>query len=135
MTPETVTAVQNGLALEHEAIWVYGYLGGRVPAIEDAARDAFEIHRLIRDRLIAMLDADGATRPAPLMGYDVPTVKDAKQASAIARDIEAKGVATWLSAVGTSEGKERRFAIEMMRRAALAELSWDGELAAFPGLP
>ena len=135
MTPATIDAIQNCLALEHEALWVYGYLGGRIPALQDQAREAFDEHRRARDRLIALLDRAGADRPAPLTAYLLGTARNLKQASAIARALEDKGVAGWLTVVGTSEGEDRRFAITMMRRAALASLRWGGKPVAFPGLP
>lgn len=135
MTPATVAGIQNCLALEHEAVWVYGFLGARVPAVKEKARDSFDAHRVSRDRLIALLDAASLSQPAPLTGYSVQDVKTPAQAARVARALEDKGAAAWLTVIGTSEGKDRRFALGMLRRAALAGIAWGGRPTAFPGLP
>lgn len=131
----TVAGLQQCLALEHEAVWVYAYLGARMPAADTAAHKAFGSHRRSRDTLIAMLRASGAIRPGPLTDYAVDVVENLGQAQSVARAIEDKGARAYLSLVGVSEGKDRRFAIESLRKAALATLHWAGKPSAFPGLP
>ena len=131
----TVSGLQDCLALEHEAIWVYAYLGARIPGADIAARRAFGNHRESRDVLIAMLRASASAQPAPRADYDVTKVNTLGQANAVARSLEAKSAAVYLSLVGFSEGEDRKFAIDTLRRAALATLAWGGKPSAFPGLP
>ena len=131
----TVAGLQQCLALEHEAIWVYAYLGARVSDANKAAVRAFGRHRQSRDVLIARLSAANATRPAPLADYAVDEVTNLRQAATVARSLEDKSAAAYLALVGTSEGKDREFAITMLRKAALATLDWGGKPIAFPGLP
>ncbi|MBC7596225.1 MAG: ferritin-like domain-containing protein [Kineosporiaceae bacterium] len=130
-----VSGLQDCLALEHEAIWVYAYLGARIPGADEAARRAFGNHRQSRDVLIAMLRASASAQPAPRADYDVMKVKTLGQANAVAASLEAKNAAAYLSLVGASEDEDRKFAIDTLRRAALAILVWGGKPSAFPGLP
>lgn len=130
-----VAGLQDCLALEHEALWVYAYLGARIAGANEAAHRAFGNHRHSRDVLIAMLRASQSTQPAPRADYDVTTVKNLEQAAAVARSLEAKSAAAYLSLVGMSEGDDREFAINTLRKAAIATLVWGGKPSAFPGLP
>lgn len=134
-SPEVVAHLQNCLALEHEAIWVYAYLGARVRDADDAAHRAFGNHRHSRDKLLAMLSDAGTPNPSPKASYVVGTAKNFDQSATIARSIEAKSASAYLALVGASEGKDREFAINTLRKAALATLVWRGKPAAFPGLP
>ena len=134
-SPSTVTGLQECLALEHEAIWVYAYLGARIPTASKAAHRAFANHRRSRDALIAMLRASQATQPMPRSDYAVMKVNTLGQANAVATSLEAKSAAAYLSLVGASEGEDRKFAINTLRTAALAILAWGGKPSAFPGLP
>lgn len=130
-----VSGLQDCLALEHEALWVYAYLGSRITAADEAAHRAFGNHRESRDVLITMLRASASAQPAPRADYDVTKVNTRRQASAIATSIEAKSAAAYLSLVGVSEGEDRKFAITALRKAALEILLWGGKPSAFPGLP
>lgn len=132
---EVVAQLQGCLALEHEAIWVYAYLGARVKQADDAAHRAFGNHRYSRDKLLTMLAASGASQPSPLASYAVDEAKNLDQAARIARSIEAKSAAAYLDLVGQSTGKDREFAINTLRKAALASLVWLGKPTPFPGLP
>jgi len=134
-TPSTILGLQKCLALEHEAIWVYAYIGARVSDAGKAAARAFGSHRRSRDVLIARLSAAHASRPAPRSDYAVTKVTNLDQARTLARSLEDKGAAAYLALIGASEGKDREFAITMLRKAALATLDWDGKPTAFPGLP
>ncbi|MDQ3158355.1 MAG: ferritin-like domain-containing protein [Actinomycetota bacterium] len=131
----TVAGLQRCLALEHEAIWVYAYIGARVADANKAAVRAFGSHRHSRDVLIARLSAAHATRPPPLADYAVDEVTNPGQARTVARSLEDRSAAAYLALVGTSKGKDREFAITMLRKAALAALDWGGKPTAFPGLP
>lgn len=131
----TIAGLQDCLALEHEAIWIYAYLGARIAAADEAAHRAFANHRHSRDVLMAMLHVSRAAQPGPKADYALATVKNLEQAAVVAKSIEAKSAAAYLALVGASEGADREFAINTLRKAALATLIWGGKPSAFPGLP
>lgn len=135
MSGATIAGLQKCLALEHEAIWVYAYIGARVSEANRAAVRAFGSHRSSRDVLIARLSAAGASLPKPMTDYAVDEVTNLGQARTVARSIEDKNAAAYLALVGTSEGKDREFAITMLRKPALTTLEWGCRPTAFPGLP
>ena len=130
-----VAGLQQCLALEHEAIWLYGYLGGKVPGITGRAFKAYESHRTLRDTLISMLHESQSTVPGPKADYALTPVKNTAQAMAVARTIESRGEAAYLALVGATETADRKFALQMLREAALSSLAWGAAPSAFPGLP
>ncbi|MEO6470353.1 MAG: DUF4439 domain-containing protein [Aeromicrobium sp.] len=130
-----ISGLQGCLAIEHEALWLYAYVGARVTAISRQAHDSYESHRKSRDVLIAMLHDSQASLPAPATDYASGNATSPSQARAIVRSIEAKVEAANLVLVGSSEGLDREFALKGLRRAALASLAWGGAPVAFPGLP
>lgn len=129
-----VSGLQGCLALEHEAIWVYAYLGARITGVDAAAHRAFGNHRRSRDALITMLGGPQSAQPGPRADYEVLAVKNVEQARAVAQSLEAKSAAAYLSLVGSSEGEDREFAVNTLRKAALATLDWGGKPSAYPGL-
>lgn len=130
-----VAGLQKCLALEHEAIWLFGYLGGRESGIADRARTSYDAHRRVRDTLITMLHDSGSATAGPRSDYALTPVATAAQARAVARTIESRGAAAYLALVGATEPADREFALQMLRKAALASLAWGAEPSAFPGLP
>ncbi len=130
-----VAGFQQCLALEHEAIWIYGYLGGKVSGVADRAHTSYESHRKIRDTLITMLHDSQSTVPGPKSDYALTPVKNTAQAKAVARTIESRGQAAYLALVGSTEAADREYALRMLRKAALAGLAWGATPSAFPGLP
>ena len=130
-----VAGFQACLALEHEAIWTYGYIGARVPSVAKRAHTSYESHRRIRDTLIAMLHDSQSIVPGPESDYALVPVRKSAQAKGIARRVENRHEAAYLALVGSTEGTDRQYALAMLRKAALASLDWGGEPEAFPGLP
>ncbi len=130
-----VAGLQLCLALEHEAISTYAFIGARVDALADRAHTSYESHRRIRDTLIAMLHTSQSAVPGPRSDYAISTVKNKAQAKSLARSIESRSEAAYLALVGTTETADRRYALQMLRKAALAGLGWGAEPSAFPGLP
>lgn len=130
-----IAALQDCLAIEHEAIWLYGYLGARIAAVEKRAVSAYAAHRRSRDALLALLHDASAEAPGPRTDYAIPAAKNTAQASTTARAIEAKAQAAYLGLVGASRPADRRFAITQLRKSAVDALGWGAEPSAFPGLP
>lgn len=129
------TALQKCLALEHHATFLYAYLGARVPAATKAARHAFGNHRYTRDRILALLHA-GATAPVvPGTDGELPSVRTLADAEKAALALERQCAEAYLALVAVTDGDDRVFAIDTLRKAALAELVWGGTPSTFPGMP
>lgn len=130
MTPGLRAALEGWLALEHEAVWWFGTIGGRFDDLRDAARDSYDQHRAARDRLVAVLAGRG---PAPRIAYG-PVPDSAAEARSVAADVEQRLCSATLTVIGVAEGDERVRPLAALRRAALAALDWDADPVAFPGL-
>lgn len=130
----TTGALQDWLALEHEAVWLHAMIGGRFPELGDAARTAYTSHRAVRDRLLAHLHTAGVEPVSTGIAYDIGDLTTVKQARSIARRLEQSIAAACLTLAGIS-AEQRAFAMSGLRRAALADLAWGGHPTAFPGLP
>lgn len=133
-SPEAVARMQTCLAFEHEAVWLYAYLGARVPDVAKAARTSFSRHRHLRDELLSVLHAWAASNPLPRADYAVATVLTTAQAEAAARAVESRSAAAWLSVIAVADQSDRSLALARLRTAALAELKWGGKPEPFPGL-
>lgn len=133
-SPAAVARLQACLALEHEAIWLYSYVGARFTAIGATARKSYDRHRRLRDQLLALLRESRATNPLPAADYAVDNVTNVTRAKAVLRSLESRSAAAWLSVIGVTEGSDRQLALGHLRTAALAELDWDGKPEPFPGL-
>lgn len=118
------------LALEHEAVWTYGLVGGAVPSLRSAAEDAWRAHRTERDRLLEQVREPVPPQPA----YDPPTVGGEAEARERLQDLEGRIAAAWVRVVGEVTGEDRRDALTRLEIAETARLIWGGALVAFPGL-
>ncbi len=118
------------LALEHEAVWTYGLIGGAFETLRDAAQTSFSAHRSERDRLLTEVDQ----AVPPQSAYAPATLADEASARLRAQDVEARIAAAWSAVVGTSTGAGRTDAIDALVTAETARLAWGGSPVAFPGL-
>lgn len=134
-SPSAVAGLQKCLALEHEAVSTYAFLGARSAAVAGGGHASYESHRVVRDTLIAMLMTSGSPAPGPRSDYALPVATGTAQAKAAARSIETRCQAAYLALVGTSDGTDRQFAVAMLRQSALAGIGWGAGPSAFPGLP
>lgn len=139
MTPTEV--LQETLAAEHAAVYVYGVLGGRVsastePTLAADLRTAYALHRTRRDQLVAMV-LDRGAEPVPAeVSYEVPTpARTTDQQRAAARQMEAWCARTYAAAVAGTVLLERHWAIDALKDAAVRGLGFGAEPAAFPGAP
>lgn len=125
-------ALHAWLAVEHEAVWLYGVIGGRRDDLSDAAREAWNRHRDTRDQLKAWITAAGGTASGPQLGYAAAPVDSDDAARTAAQAIEAT-VAT--AAANSLSGREHAKAIiSAWRDAARAAADWGAPPSAFPGL-
>lgn len=131
----TLRDLQDWLALEHEAVWLYGLIGARVDRLANPARTSYDAHRAARDRLLALVHERGAPPVGPELTYGEGVVDSPKDARAAAVDLEHRISAACLTLFGHAGHDGRRFAMAGLRRAALASLDWGADVRAFPGLP
>ena len=131
MSGDRQLALMAWLALEREAVWLYPFLGARVPAVADRARRSLKAHQRTRDLLVAQSTVD-TTRAEP--AYDVGPLTSAKQARKAAQGLERRIQAACALVLRLSEPGQRELPLEHLRTAALAEITWSGKPQAFPGL-
>jgi hypothetical protein len=128
-------ALQDWLALEHEAVWLYPVIGARFDALATRARRSYGQHTNVRDRLLSRLHQLDVEPVPTALSYDVGRLRTKARAAAAARQLEGDIAAACLTLAGESTGELRTYATAGLRRAALAEITWNGRPRAFPGLP
>ncbi|MGI9084329.1 MAG: DUF4439 domain-containing protein [Aeromicrobium sp.] len=126
--------LQAWLALEHEAVWLYGVIGARLSGLSEAARTSFDAHRAVRDGLRAQVSDAGGQPVGPALTYGDELIDTRSSARRAARDVEERIAAACLALFGGTGTDGRRFAMAGLRRAALAALGWGADPIAFPGL-
>lgn len=124
-------ALQAWLSLEREAVWVYPFIGARVPALADRSRLALAAHRATRDRLITWITNDTTTARA---SYDIGSITSVARGEAAAQDIEKRIQTACLSVLQLASPQQRERGLKGLRTAAAAEMAWGGKPRAFPGL-
>ncbi|HYO41060.1 MAG TPA: ferritin-like domain-containing protein [Nocardioidaceae bacterium] len=138
MTP--LEALQQALAGEHAAVYVYGVLGGRVSASAEpelAARltSAYTLHRGRRDHLTGRVRAQGEQPVAAQVSYRLPgPARTAAQLVDAARVTERRCAAVYAAAVAGTSGADRRWAVDALTDAAVRGLSFGGSAEPFPGV-
>jgi hypothetical protein len=128
-------ALQDWLALEHEAVWLYPVIGARFDALAARARTSYGQHTGVRDRLLSRLHELDVEPVPTALSYDVGRLRTRARAGEAARQVERDITAACLTLAGESTGELRTYATAGLRRAALAEITWGGPPKAFPGLP
>lgn len=129
---DRITLLQAWLALEHEAVWLYGLIGGRVNDLDEDATKSWNHHRDVRDRLIGLLRATGATPAGPSMGYEPTRIDSAGEARRAAQSIEGRIANACAGALASDLDRAR--AITGLQAAARAAVVWGATPEAFPGL-
>ena len=139
-----VDALQAALAVEHQAVYGYGVVGGRTArAVQQQAGQSLDAHRLRRDALARELQARHVTPTPAAVGYPLPFPVDTLAAAArLAVDMEnATAGATWdLVAASTADSSVRRDAVDWLTRTATRLSGWqfltgDVTVVALPGQP
>jgi hypothetical protein len=135
----TLEALQETLAGEHAAVWVYGVLGGQAsqrsqPRLYADVTEAYTVHRGRRDLLMRTITDLGADPVASAVGYGVPAdlgTTAAVQTTALG--IEQRCAATYAALVAQSVEAQRRWAITALTDAAIRQLRFRGSPEIFPG--
>ena len=128
----SIESWQAWLAVEHEAVWLYGLIGGRVDEFSDAARTEWNRHRDTRDRLIAVIRSAGGEPDGTRLAYPEAAVDSEDDARRAAQTIETKAEIAALACI--SDATHRPDVVAALRAAARAEASWGAKPTAFPGL-
>ncbi len=134
-------ALQEALAGEHAAVYVYGVLGGRVsssaaPELAGLLTSAYTTHRGRRDQLTARVRAAGGDPVAAELSYRLPNPSlTTAQLAAAARVTERRCAAVYATTVGSTSNSARAWALAALEDAAVRELSFGGSPADFPGAP
>jgi hypothetical protein len=138
MTP--LEALQQTLAGEHAAVYVYGALAGRVsasaqPVLAEGLAAAYTTHRGRRDQLIAMVRAAGGDPVASDVSYELPNPsRTTVQLEAGALLTEERCADVYAAMVGSTSRGDRQWAIDALTDAAVRLLGFGGTPEDFPGV-
>jgi hypothetical protein len=134
-----VDAMQETLADEHAALYLYGVLGAHTsashfPELYAAVDAAYVAHRARRDRLTALLRAAGQVPVASEPGYRIPSpLRTDRQVADEGLRLERGAAARYLWLIENSTDDVRAFGVAALRNTAVRELSFRGSPEIFPG--
>ncbi|UUV34002.1 ferritin-like domain-containing protein [Amycolatopsis roodepoortensis] len=132
---ESAEAVQQALAAEHAAIWVYGLVSAYLPAAFTGAvsRGTAE-HVKRRDVCERMLSAAGQTPTGPEAAYVPPRpVTEANSAMELVATAEADATSAWLGVIDrTDDAALRTTALNALIGSARRGTAWRAEFGAKP---
>jgi hypothetical protein len=136
MTP--LQALQEALAAEHAALYVYGVLGARTsesrqPVLYAQMVSGYRTHRRRRDQLTAMIAGRSAEPVAAEVAYEVPDTANASELNNAALRVERRIVRTFGSLVESTAGAERRWALVALDQVAVRQVELRGTPEMFPG--
>ena len=131
-------AAQLVLAGEHAAVYAYGVMGGRSPALAaELATRNFVVHRARRDALTTSIRAGGADPVVAEPGYALPVdVAAAAPARRVGQQVEDRCSVLYaaLVAAAPASTQTRQQAVTALSDAGLRLLDWGGQAAALPGV-
>jgi hypothetical protein len=134
-------ALQDTLAAEHAAVYVYAVVGGRLsssayPTASRLVDAAYEVHRGRRDELRGVIAASGHPPDPPAPAYRVSVQsRAAGPLLGVARTTEERCAAVYAQLVAASTGQRRRWAITALTDSAVRVLGFGGTPSSYPGLP
>jgi hypothetical protein len=123
---------QAWLAVEHEAVWLYGLIGGRLDNLTDAARRSWNSHRDARDRLITIVRDAGGDPDGPHLSYQAGPIESTADARRAVQTVESKVAVAAMSCIADPE--HRPDVVAAVRAAARTAADWGAPPKAFPGL-
>jgi hypothetical protein len=133
-------ALQETLAAEHAAVYVYAVVGGRLsesahPAASARVLAAYEAHRVRRDQLRGWIAASGHTPEAPAPAYRVEVESRAPgPLLGVARATEQRCATVYAQLVAASSDQRRRWAVSALTDSAVRVLGFGGAASSYPGL-
>ncbi|GAA1943230.1 ferritin-like domain-containing protein [Amycolatopsis minnesotensis] len=138
---EAGDAVQEALAAEHAAVWVYGLVTAFLPdGYRASATDGAADHRARRDACERMLASAGVSAKPAKPAYVTPKpVTDGKSAMAVVATAEADVATAWRGVVERTDDRGlRAFAALALTGSARRGTRWRiaaGEQPSAPALP
>ena len=139
MTP--LEALQQTLAGEHAAVYVYRALAGRVstsgdPELAGGLATAYAVHRGRRDQLVTMVRAASGDPVAADVSYQLPNPsRTAAQLRSGALVTEQRCSDVYAAMVGSTSRANRQWAIDALTDSAVRQLGFAGAPDSFPGVP
>jgi hypothetical protein len=136
-----VEAMQEALAGEHAAVYVYGVLGGRVsdsrsPVLAQQLASAYAAHRGRRDQLTTLVRRAGGDPVAADLSYRVPNPATTEaQLRAAARTVEQRCAAVYADMVGSTSRADRAYAVAALSDTAVRGLTFGARPTPYPGVP
>ena len=136
-----VEALQQTLAGEHAAVYVFRALAGRVsasaqPTLAGRLATAYTTHRARRDQLTAMVRAAGGDPVAAAVSYELPNPSQTTaQLTDGALVTEQRCAQVYAAMVANTSRANRQWALDAMTDAAVRQLSFGGHPEPFPGVP
>ncbi|HEY5421285.1 MAG TPA: ferritin-like domain-containing protein [Marmoricola sp.] len=137
MTP--TGALQDALAAEHAAVYVFGVLGAQTSEVEqstlfDNLLTAYEQHRSARDELVARIQELGGRPVAAAPAYELPNaVSTPTQVVRAALVTEHRVTQTYGTLVSQTVGDDRSWAVDALGASAVRQLRFGGRPESFPG--
>ncbi|SCX53340.1 protein of unknown function [Klenkia marina] len=137
-------ALQDALAAEHVAVWGYGTVGAALPAADrSAVGSSAEAHRDLRDRVAALLTAQGVDPVPTEAAYALPfPVLSAVDAAALAVVLEDGTTTAWVWVLDqAAQRRTRELAVGAAAAAEVRAVTWRQRAgttpatSATPGLP
>lgn len=135
LTEEAVAALQDALATEHAAVWVYELVTAFLSAdYQRGLDDGAAAHRDRRDAAEHVLEAAGATPRSQQAAYVPPEpVTDGHSAEALVVTAEADAAEAWRGVLGRTEDRGlRTLATQALVGAASRGTSWRIETGRTP---
>ncbi|EME57212.1 ferritin-like domain-containing protein [Amycolatopsis decaplanina] len=132
---EAAEAVQQALAAEHAAIWVYGLVSAYLPAaFAGAVTRGTAEHVKRRDVCERMLSAAGQTPAGPEAAYVPPRpVTEANSAMELVATAESDATSAWLGVIDrTDDAALRTTALNALIGSARRGTAWRAEFGAKP---
>ena len=135
----TTDALQDALAAEHAAVYVFGVLGAQTSEFEqstlfDSLLAAYQQHRSARDSLVARIRKLGVQPVAAAPAYELPNgVSTPAQVVRAALVTERRATQTYGTLVAQTVGDDRAWAIDALDESAVRQLRFRGRPENFPG--
>ena len=135
-----VRALQDVLAGEHAAIYLFGVLGGQVsrseqPQLAELIAASYSAHITRRDALNDLVTAHHQRPVAAASAYRVPADIDTTAgARALALRTEERCLQLYGQAIESTTGADRAWAIIALRDGAVDVVSYGARPTDFPGM-
>ncbi len=137
----TLASLQETLAGEHAALFLYGDYGAHTsasaePKLFELVSLLYRTHRARRDQLRTMISDRAGVPIAAKATYDIPTVLST--AAAVRRHCiatEERCAEVYAALVANTAGTDREWAIAMLTDTATARILLGGQAQTFPGAP